>query len=63
MQAQSVEPNEARVRDALPTHLPNLPGLDGLRALAVIAVLLYHTDLYVYGGYLGVESFLSSAAS
>jgi peptidoglycan/LPS O-acetylase OafA/YrhL/CubicO group peptidase (beta-lactamase class C family) len=34
-----------------------LPGLDGLRALAVIAVMLYHADLPVFGGYLGVESF------
>jgi peptidoglycan/LPS O-acetylase OafA/YrhL/CubicO group peptidase (beta-lactamase class C family) len=34
-----------------------IPGLDGLRALAVLAVLLYHADLPVYGGFLGVESF------
>ena len=40
-----------------PTHLPYLPGLDGVRALAVIAVLLYHADLGIYGGYLGVKSF------
>ncbi|KPV49172.1 hypothetical protein SE17_34130, partial [Kouleothrix aurantiaca] len=38
-------------------HLPYMPGLDGLRALAVIAVLLYHADLGVSGGYLGVETF------
>ncbi|MFP4437821.1 MAG: serine hydrolase [Chloroflexaceae bacterium] len=36
---------------------PYLPGLDGLRALAVIAVLLYHADLPVRGGFLGVEIF------
>jgi peptidoglycan/LPS O-acetylase OafA/YrhL len=41
VQAQSVEPNEARERDTSPTRLPYLPRLDGLRALAVIAVLLY----------------------
>src|SRR5829696_6902681 len=39
------------------TRLNYLPGLDGVRAMAVIAVLLYHADLGVYGGYLGVESF------
>ena len=49
--------SEASTSDAAPTHLPYLPGLDGLRALAVIAVLLYHADLRVYGGYLGVELF------
>lgn len=37
--------------------LPYLPGLDGLRALAVIAVVLYHADLPVRGGFLGVEIF------
>lgn len=37
--------------------MPYLPGLDGLRALAVIGVLLYHADLNVSGGFLGVESF------
>lgn len=39
------------------TRLPYLPGLDGVRALAVIAVLLYHADLPISGGFLGVESF------
>lgn len=39
------------------TRLPYLPGLDGVRALAVIAVLLYHADLPIAGGFLGVESF------
>jgi peptidoglycan/LPS O-acetylase OafA/YrhL/CubicO group peptidase (beta-lactamase class C family) len=38
-------------------RFPYLPGLDGLRALAVIAVLLYHADLTIAGGFLGVESF------
>ncbi len=38
-------------------RLPYLPGLDGLRALAVIGVLLYHADLGISGGFLGVESF------
>ena len=38
-------------------RLPYLPGLDGLRAIAVIGVLLYHADLGVWGGFLGVESF------
>ena len=34
-----------------------IPGLDGLRAIAVVAVLLYHADLPIHGGFLGVESF------
>lgn len=42
------------------THIPYLPGLDGLRAFAVAAVMLYHAGYNVAGGYLGVESFLSS---
>src|SRR4051794_23428381 len=37
--------------------LPYLPGLDGLRALAVAGVLLYHAELGVVGGFLGVEVF------
>ena len=44
------------------SRLPYLPGLDGLRALAVAAVLLYHADLGIVGGFLGVEVFLCSAA-
>lgn len=38
-------------------RMPYLPALDGLRALAVIAVLLYHANLPVRGGFLGVEIF------
>lgn len=38
-------------------RLPYIPGLDGLRALAVIAVLLYHANLPIWGGFLGVEAF------
>jgi peptidoglycan/LPS O-acetylase OafA/YrhL/CubicO group peptidase (beta-lactamase class C family) len=38
-------------------RFPYLPSLDGLRALAVAVVLLYHADLPVRGGYLGVEAF------
>src|SRR5215217_7386520 len=38
-------------------RLPYLPGLDGLRALAVVAVLLYHAELGIVGGFLGVEMF------
>jgi peptidoglycan/LPS O-acetylase OafA/YrhL/CubicO group peptidase (beta-lactamase class C family) len=38
-------------------RLGYLPGLDGLRALAVVAVLLYHADVGLAGGFLGVESF------
>jgi peptidoglycan/LPS O-acetylase OafA/YrhL/CubicO group peptidase (beta-lactamase class C family) len=44
-----VEQNSAR--------LPYMPGLDGLRALAVAAVLLYHAEIGVVGGFLGVELF------
>lgn len=43
--------------DTPASSLPYIPGLDGLRALAVLAVLLYHADLPVRGGFLGVESF------
>ncbi|MEN9936172.1 MAG: hypothetical protein RLZZ387_2751 [Chloroflexota bacterium] len=55
--APPAQSNTARTEEGSPAHLPYLPGLDGLRALAVAAVLLYHADLPVYGGYLGVESF------
>jgi peptidoglycan/LPS O-acetylase OafA/YrhL/CubicO group peptidase (beta-lactamase class C family) len=59
-----MQEQEARVQPldtppAASMHLNYLPGLNGLRALAVIAVLLYHADLGIYGGYLGVESFFA----
>ena len=38
-------------------RLPYLPSLDGLRALAVVSVLLYHAELGIVGGFLGVEVF------
>jgi peptidoglycan/LPS O-acetylase OafA/YrhL len=38
-------------------RLPYLPGIDGLRALAVLAVVLYHADIPLAGGFLGVEIF------
>jgi peptidoglycan/LPS O-acetylase OafA/YrhL len=41
----------------LEERLPYLPGIDGLRALAVTAVVLYHAQLEVWGGFLGVEAF------
>jgi peptidoglycan/LPS O-acetylase OafA/YrhL/CubicO group peptidase (beta-lactamase class C family) len=52
-----VEPSSQHRGAGAPESLPYIPGLDGLRALAVAAVLLYHADLPVYGGFLGVESF------
>jgi peptidoglycan/LPS O-acetylase OafA/YrhL len=33
------------------------PEIDGLRAIAVLAVVLYHADLGVRGGYVGVDVF------
>jgi peptidoglycan/LPS O-acetylase OafA/YrhL/CubicO group peptidase (beta-lactamase class C family) len=57
LQISSAVASEESTSDAAQAHVPYLPGLDGLRALAVIAVLLYHADLGIYGGYLGVESF------
>ncbi|HEU4325217.1 MAG TPA: serine hydrolase [Roseiflexaceae bacterium] len=40
-------------------RLPYLPGLDGLRALAVIGVVLYHAEVGLPGGFLGVEAFFA----
>src|SRR4051794_618281 len=57
MQAQELKTEPASTAAPEATRLTYLPGLDGIRALAVLAVLLYHADLGVYGGYLGVESF------
>src|SRR5215216_1043770 len=57
MQAQEANIQPTNTPATAPTRLAYLPGLDGVRALAVIAVLLYHADLAIYGGYLGVESF------
>lgn len=57
MRAQPVAAHASPGQQAGQLHLPYLRGLDGLRALAVLAVLLYHADLPVYGGFLGVESF------
>ncbi|GIV97823.1 MAG: hypothetical protein KatS3mg057_2480 [Herpetosiphonaceae bacterium] len=54
---QTKQSNKMRSPDRRTRRLPYLPGLDGLRALAVIAVLLYHTNLNLRGGFLGVEVF------
>lgn len=53
---QAREPTPADLR-AQATRFPYIPGLDGLRALAIVAVLLYHADLPLRGGFLGVEIF------
>ena len=37
--------------------MPYRPDIDGLRAIAVIGVLLFHADLGVGGGYVGVDVF------
>lgn len=57
MQHQPAAEQSKTGADTPAQGLPYIPGLDGLRALAVAAVLLYHADLPVRGGFLGVESF------
>ena len=37
--------------------MPYRPDIDGLRALAVIGVILFHADLGLDGGFVGVDVF------
>ena len=37
--------------------MPYRPDIDGLRALAVIGVILFHADLGLTGGFVGVDVF------
>ena len=37
--------------------MPYRPDIDGLRALAVIGVILFHADLGLSGGFVGVDVF------
>ena len=37
--------------------MPYRPDIDGLRALAVIGVILFHADLGLGGGFVGVDVF------
>lgn len=44
-------------QDAAAVHVKYRAYIDGLRAIAVLAVLLFHADLGVTGGYVGVDVF------
>jgi peptidoglycan/LPS O-acetylase OafA/YrhL len=55
-QMDEAAPRAAESRQSV-AKLPYLAGIDGLRAIAVIAVLIFHADLGLRGGFLGVESF------
>ena len=46
-----------RVERSETANLKYRPDVDGLRAVAVLAVVLYHTQLGISGGYVGVDVF------
>lgn len=35
------------------------PDIDGLRALAVLSVVVFHLDMLLHGGYVGVDIFFT----